>query len=43
MANHELAQEIGVEGTPAYIVGDRFMPGAIPLEQLEAAVADARG
>jgi protein-disulfide isomerase len=43
MANHELAQEIGVEGTPAFIVGDSFMPGAVPLEQLEAAVDDARG
>ncbi len=40
--NHQLAREIGVEGTPAFIVGDSFMPGAIPLEQLEAAVADAR-
>ncbi len=43
MANHELAQQIGIEGTPAFIVGDAFMPGAVPLEQLEAAVADARG
>ena len=43
MANHELAQAIGVEGTPAFIVGDSFMPGAVPLERLEAAVADARG
>ena len=42
-ANHRLARELGVEGTPAFIVGDAFMPGAIPLEQLEAAVANARG
>jgi protein-disulfide isomerase len=43
MANHELARAIGVEGTPAFVVGDSFMPGAVPLEQLEAAIAEARG
>ena len=43
MANHELAQKIGIEGTPAFIVGDTFMPGAVPLEQLETAIAEARG
>lgn len=43
MANHELARQIGVEGTPAFVVGETFMPGAVPLDQLEAAVADARG
>jgi protein-disulfide isomerase len=43
MENHRLAQELGVEGTPAFVVGDRFMAGAVPLERLEAAVTDARG
>jgi protein-disulfide isomerase len=42
-ANHRLAREIGVEGTPAFIIGDVFMPGAVPVEQLEAAIAEARG
>lgn len=42
MANHELAQALGVEGTPAFVVGDAFMPGAVPLAQLEEAVAQAR-
>jgi protein-disulfide isomerase len=43
MENHRLAQELGVEGTPAFVVGDRFMAGAVPLERLEAAITDARG
>jgi protein-disulfide isomerase len=42
MANHELARALGVEGTPAFVVGDAFMPGAVPLERLEAAIAEAR-
>jgi protein-disulfide isomerase len=42
MANHELAQALGVEGTPAFVVGEAFMPGAVPLERLEAAIAEAR-
>jgi protein-disulfide isomerase len=41
-ANHRLAREIGVEGTPAFIIGDAFMPGAVPVGQLEAAITDAR-
>ena len=41
--NLERAQRVGVRGTPAFIVGDAFIPGAAPLEQLEAAIADARG
>ncbi len=43
MENQRLAQELGVEGTPAFVVGDRFMAGAVPLEQLEAAITDTRG
>jgi len=41
--NHRIAQAIGIEGTPAFVVGDAFMPGAVPLEQLEQAIAAARG
>mgnify|MGYP006280244273 CR=1 FL=1 len=40
--NFQMAQAIGIEGTPAFVVGDSFMPGAVPLERLEAAVAAAR-
>ncbi len=41
-ANFAIAQEIGVEGTPAFVIGDRLVAGAVPLSQLESAVADAR-
>ena len=39
--NTKLAQALGIEGTPAFIVGDRIVPGA-DLEQLRAAIAAAR-
>ncbi len=40
--NYAIAQAIGVEGTPAFVVGETFLPGAVPLEHLEAAIAEAR-
>jgi len=39
--NKALAKSIGVEGTPAFIVGDRVIAGWIP-EDLEAGIAEAR-
>ncbi|MDO8294874.1 MAG: DsbA family protein [Caulobacter sp.] len=38
---HELAQALGIEGTPAFIVGDRMIPGA-DLPALRAAIAQAK-
>jgi protein-disulfide isomerase len=40
--NYELAQAVGIEGTPAYVIGDRLLPGAVPAQQLQAALDDAR-
>ncbi|MDF3075100.1 MAG: hypothetical protein K0S54_2767 [Alphaproteobacteria bacterium] len=40
--NLKLAQAIGVDGTPAFIIGDQFAPGALPIEQLREMVAQAR-
>ena len=40
--NHGLAERIGVSGTPAFIVGDVLLPGAVSLEQLRALIAEAR-
>lgn len=37
----QLAQNLRIEGTPAFIVGDRMIPGA-DLEALKAAIEDAR-
>ena len=41
-ANMELARARRIEGTPALIIGDAFIPGAVPLADLERAVAEAR-
>lgn len=41
-ANLALAQTLGIEGTPTYVVGGTMFSGAMPLEQLEAAIAAAR-
>jgi protein-disulfide isomerase len=41
-ANLQLAREIGIEGTPALVIGKRFMPGAADFAELQSAVADAR-
>ncbi len=40
--NHDLAEELGVEGTPQIIIGDNFLPGAVPKQELVAAIAKAR-
>lgn len=41
-ANLALAHEIGIEGTPAFVIGERLVPGATDLAGLEQLVAEAR-
>ena len=41
-ANVALAQQIGLQGTPAMVIGTRLIPGAVGVEDLRAAVAEAR-
>ncbi len=41
-ANYELADALGISGTPAIVIGDSLIPGAVPMETLEAAIAEAR-
>jgi protein-disulfide isomerase len=41
-ANHGLARELGITGTPAFIIGDTLMPGAASLDDLKALVAAVR-
>ncbi|HZF74948.1 MAG TPA: DsbA family protein [Acetobacteraceae bacterium] len=41
-ANIRLAQAIGVEGTPALVIGGALVPGAVELDQLERLVAENR-
>jgi protein-disulfide isomerase len=40
--NRALAEELGIHGTPALIIGDELSPGAMPYDDLKKAVADAR-
>jgi len=42
-ANFALAQQIGIQGTPAMVIGTRLFPGAMDLAELRTAVAGARG
>lgn len=39
---HKLAETLGINGTPAFIVNDELVPGAMDLSQLRARVAAAR-
>ncbi len=41
--NYELAQALGIRGTPAFIIGDELVPGAVSRAELEALIAEARG
>lgn len=41
-ANLTLARSLGIDGTPSFVVGSRMLPGAVPLEALQSAVAAAR-
>jgi len=41
-ANLKLGQDIGVRGTPMFIVGENVYPGALQYDQLKQAVTDAR-
>ena len=40
--NLDLGRALGLTGTPSYIVGNRILSGAVGLEKLKEAVAEAR-
>lgn len=40
--NYELAEALGINGTPAFIVGETLVPGAISLEALQDLIAEER-
>jgi protein-disulfide isomerase len=40
--NLKLARSLGVDGTPALIIGGDLLPGAMDLAELQDAVAGAR-
>ncbi len=39
---NKLAQELGINGTPAFIIGDQIIPGAVNADELKKRVAEAR-
>jgi len=41
--NKELAQAVGIQGTPAFVIGDELVGGATSLENLKRLVKQARG
>jgi len=40
--NYQLASRLGVEGTPAFVIGDRLIPGAVGKDRLEELIEEAR-
>ncbi|MFI4986783.1 MAG: DsbA family protein [Alphaproteobacteria bacterium] len=40
---YELAQDLKIEGTPAFIIGDELVPGAVDRKGLEQLVKEVRG
>jgi protein-disulfide isomerase len=40
--NHQLAEQLGIQGTPAIIVGDTLVPGALQKDHLKELIAGAR-
>jgi protein-disulfide isomerase len=40
--NMELAHVLQIDGTPAYVIGGKLLPGAVDLAELQAAVAAVR-
>lgn len=41
--NLQLAAALKIDGTPAFVIGDQIVPGALDEERLQALVAEARG
>ncbi len=41
-ANYQLAQSLGLNGTPAFVIGDKIMPGAQSAADLQNAIAAVR-
>jgi len=41
-SNLELSRKMGMTGTPSWIIGDKIISSALPLEELQKAVAAAR-
>ena len=41
-ANHALAESLGINGTPSFVVGKTLIPGAVEIGRLAQLVQDER-
>ena len=41
--NRLMSQKLGISGTPAFVIGDQLVPGAIDSTRMEAMIKQARG
>jgi protein-disulfide isomerase len=41
--NYRLAQSLDINGTPAFVIGGKLVPGAIDIATMKKMIADARG
>ncbi len=39
---HRLARDLGITGTPAFVIGDTVVPGAVGAARLKELIADVR-
>lgn len=39
---NKLAQDLGINGTPGFIIGDQIIPGAVSVDEMKKKVAEAR-
>jgi protein-disulfide isomerase len=39
---HKLAQDLGINGTPGFIIGDQIIPGAVSADEFKKRIAEAR-
>ena len=39
---HQLARELGIDGTPAFLIGDTLVPGAVGEARLKQLISEAR-
>ncbi len=41
-ANYAVSRALGIQGTPAFVIGDTLAPGVISLDEMKKLVARAR-
>jgi protein-disulfide isomerase len=40
--NLAIGRQLGMTGTPSWVIGDRVISGALPIERMKQMIADAR-